>query len=246
MNKLSLIAAAGLVAVAVSSANAVVVFSDSFGYATGPIVGATGSPWLTASGTALQVDVGAGVVNLTTVESEDVGAPLTGGPFTTGTLYASAIINLSALPTGTTYFLHFGGTAVDTNFRGRVHATITGAAVGSFRFGIGDTTSTIVSIPTDLSLNTNYNVVVAQDTATGRSTLYLNPNSEIGGTVATDTTSAIVAGIGGIRLRQSAGIGILTIDDLVVGTTFADVVIPEPTTLGLIAAGSVLALRRRK
>jgi len=45
-------------------------------------------------------------------------------------------------------------------------------------------------------------------------------------------------------LWQSNGAAGKTIDNVLVGTTFADVV-PEPATLVLLAGGLVLGLRRR-
>ncbi|HAV64124.1 MAG TPA: hypothetical protein DCY13_17375, partial [Verrucomicrobiales bacterium] len=59
-----------------------IVLSENFTYADGPLVGNGASPWTGHSGTAGQVDVVAGKLNLTFAESQDVGAPLQGAPYT--------------------------------------------------------------------------------------------------------------------------------------------------------------------
>src|SRR5438876_8044337 len=119
-------------------ARAAVIFSDNFTYPDGPLVGAPGSTWASHSGTAGQVNVASNQVQLTQAESEDVNAMLAGNPYSTGTLYAGMDFNFSGLPGGTGgYFMHFkeSGTTI---FRGRVFATITGAAAGSYRIGISN------------------------------------------------------------------------------------------------------------
>jgi hypothetical protein len=230
-----------------SYASAAPILTDTFSYADGPIV-APGSPWASHSGTAGQVDVASGVVNVSQAESEDVNTPFSA--FTTGTVYAGLDFNLSVLPAGTgNYFAHFKDTA--TGFRGRVFATTTDAAAGSYRLAIADTTATFVTIPVDLALNTTHRFVVASDAATGRSTLYLDSATETGGTVATDTTSALAAGISGFALRQStasgAGMGVLTADNLSVATTYAEAfAVPEPTSMAAVGLGAIALLRRRR
>jgi hypothetical protein len=232
-----------------TSASATIVTSDSFTYPDGPLVGQ--GTWTTHSGTANQVDVASGMVNLTQAESEDVNK-LLGSTFTTGTLYAGLSFNFSALPLGAgNYFFHFkDGTT--SGFRGRVFATTTGAASGAFRLGISDTTGTPSAIiPTDIALNTNHRLVLSLDAATGRSSLFLDALTETGGVTAIDTTSAL--GVSTIALRQStasgAGMGVLRVDDLVVATTFAQAAVPEASSflfggLALCAAGAP-ALKRR-
>lgn len=226
-----------------SSANASLLLTDSFSYPDGTLVGAPSSPWVSISGTAGQLDVTSGRTNVTGAESEDAASGLSGAPITAGTVYAGLTFQLSALPTATTtYFAMLTDAA--NGFRSRVHTTLTGAAAGSFRIGIGDASSAIVTIPVDLSLNTDYRFVVANDVATGRSTLYLNPTTETGGVVATDATTPQT--ISRFGLRQSAGIGTISVDNLIVATTFSEAAtVPEPTSLALVAIGAVGLLRRR-
>jgi hypothetical protein len=101
-------------------------------------------------------------------------------------------------------------------------------------------------VPTDLSLGDTHRLVLAYDTAAAASTLYLDSTSETGGTAAVEVVTALP--ITSIALRQSfvsgSGMGTLNVDNLIVGTAFADTV-PEPSTaLALVTLG-LLAMRRR-
>src|SRR5581483_9776418 len=106
-----------------------------------------------------------GRVNINRNETEDVSAFLSGQPYdpdgTTNRFYASFVVNFSQLPTaGGAYFAHF----METNgsFRARVWALTGGAAAGKFRLGLSSISTTPASVTntTDLSLNTNYTVVI--------------------------------------------------------------------------------------
>jgi hypothetical protein len=234
-----------------TAANATIVISDSFTYSDGALNGQGG--WDDHSGTAGQVDVAGGVVNLTQAESEDVNKVL-GSTFSSGTLYAGLSFSFSALPSGTGgYFFHFKD-AGTSNLRGRVFATTTGAASGAFRLGVTNAGNTLSSIiPTDISLNTNHRLVLSLNTATGASSLFLDTLTETGGVTASDAVTAV--GITSIALRQSLssgnGMGVLGVDNLVVATTFAQAAVPEASSflfggLALCAAGAPALSRRWK
>jgi len=235
-----------------ANAEAALVLDESFSYPDGPIVGAPGSTWTTHSGTAGQANVASGQLSLTESESEDVNAPLSGGPYTVASgavLYSSFTVSFSALPSGGGgYFAHFRDTG--TGFRARVFASTTNAAPGSFRFGIGNSsgaTATSGQIVTDVSLNTPYTIVTRYDVASGSSTIWLNPTAETDSNVtASDAPGAI--DISSYAFRQSlatgSGMGTLTVDNLKVGTTFAEVV-PEPSTFALLSLGVAGLLARR-
>jgi hypothetical protein len=221
----------GIVGAFALTAQATIIFNEPFTYSDGSITANSGGVWTNHSGTALQVDVTSGVVNLSQIESEDVSAALAGGPYTTnGYLYASLKVNFSALPAGSgTYFWHFKPTGND--FRARIWSSVTGAAAGTFRVGIAAGSGAAEFIPVDLSLGTEYKLVVRYNTTNAASTLWINPTSEAAVTSradSTDTPSAPVAPpIVLVSLRQSTasgnGMGVLTIDDLLVGTEFTDV-----------------------
>ncbi len=224
-----------LVAAALS-ARADLVLSNSFGYADGALVTVSaGSPlgeWFTHSGTTGQVDVASGKVNVTQSESEDVSTVLTNAtyptPFSSGTLYASFVVNFSQLPSGSgTYFAHYRDTT-SSNFRAKVFATTNGASGGKFRVGVANNVNTPVVITTDLDLGTDYKLVLRYNMDTTNSTLWINPNSpnsSVNRANASDATPTI--GLHYFCLRQSlssgVGMGAFTFDDLLIGTQFTNV-----------------------
>lgn len=229
------------------------VLSDSFTYSNGSLVTNSGFFWQTHSGTTGQTQVISGQVQLSQSQSEDVSAALTNAPFNTGTLYACFVVNFSALPNGTgTYFAHFkdNGTSL---FRARVFVTTSGAAPGKFRVGIANgATAPSALIPADLSLDTDYTLVLRYGVNPPASTLWIDPDSESATTNRADATnSATTVGITMFALRQagaSPGIGVLTLDDLIVATTFAEVrpppsappvIVTPPTSLSVTQGATV-------
>ena len=241
--KSPLLAASAVFVIGLQSAQAVVVLADTFGYATGPIINATGSPWVTHSGnTSGQVDVSGGIVNLTSAESEDVNAPLTGNPYTTGILTASFTVNFSALPsTAGAYFAHFKD--VGTGFRSRLVANTTGAASGRFRLGIsnaGGSVATTTNVGTNLLLGTIYSVAMTWNFDTNSSTLSIDGGPAV---TASDTVifpNVLPITVTSFALRQNAGIGTLTMDNLSVDY------IPEPSSAMLLGAMGILGVLRRR
>jgi hypothetical protein len=227
------------------TAQATIILNEPFAYSDGSITANSGGVWTNHSGTALQLDVTSGVVNLSQLESEDVSAALAGGPYTTnGYLYASLKVNFSALPAGSGgYFWHFKPTGND--FRARLWSSVTGAAAGTFRVGIAGGSGSAEFIPVDLSLGTEYKLVVRYNTTNAASTLWINPTSEAAVTSRADSTDIPPAPVAPpivlASLRQSTasgnGMGVLTIDDLLVGTAFSDVqtVGGPPSISGLVA-----------
>lgn len=224
-NLFPLIAGLGL---AVSAQAGTLLLNEPFAYGPGALTTVSAGLWVNHSGTAGQVDVASGKVNLTQSESEDVNALL--AAYSTTNLYASFVVNFSALPAGVgEYFAHFKNVTT-SNFRCRVFANTNGTDGTKFRVGItrGASGATPVYIATDLSLNTDYKLVVRYNALSAESTLWLNPGSEsaIGDradALDSTTTNAIVA----FALRQvgqNPSMGTLTLDDLKVGTNFTDVV----------------------
>lgn len=234
MKSPSILAAVALLAGSHLASAATVVFSDTFSYADGALVGASGSPWATTSGTAGQVDVAGGTLNITGTESEDVNAALTGGAYTTGTVTATFNVTFTALPTSTTtYFAHFLNSS--SVFRGKVFSTLTGAAAGTFRIGLSNNVnSPNQTIATDLSLNTSYLITLIYDLDTMTSSLSINNGTAV---VASDSVTAV--SIAGFGFRQSTGIGTMVIDNLSVS-------VPEPAVAMLGGLGVLGLLRRRR
>jgi hypothetical protein len=229
------------------------VFADDFSYVNflvpNALYQAESSPWTTVSGTAYQLQVTNGFAYLNRTNTEDLGAPLTNGPFATSdavVFYTKFNVNVSALPSPLgNYFIHLKSSAIDgQNFRARVFVNTTNAAAGSFRLGLANNSAGFaIQFPTDLSLNTTYTVVTRYNSATGESVLWVNPVSEASPSVAAPDLPSLTA-IGGIALREDTGIGELTVASLKIGTSFSDVLtvtVPtaEPLKFG-VAAGSLV------
>lgn len=204
-----------------------VLFSDSFDYPDGPIVGATSSPWQTHSGggTGNQALVVSGQLLLTN-HTEDVDAPLEGQPYTVGggvSLYSSFNVTFTQLPSSSgAYFAHFNA---GSYHRCVVWASTSGASAGRFRLGIGNTSgsdATSGQLTNDLVLNTSYTVVTRYDVDSGSSTIWLSPASESSAS-ATAGDAPTSTSVANYSFREASGTGTLFVDDLKVGTAFADV-----------------------
>lgn len=234
--------AIGLLAV---GARAGVVLQDNFdSYATGDLTNVSSGFWSVHSGaTPMNVVADSDVsspnaLEVSQAQAQDDNAKLTNQPYGTppgsivGTnvlgnpvpaLYASFTIKVVGLPTGgNTYFTHFlQGTTV---FGGKVFVVTNGAASGSFRLAVQNNSNTgSNTIPTDLNLNTVYTVVTRYVLGTGLTTLWTNPVSEVSSSLtASDTPNRISPQA--YAFRQSTSEGVIHVDNLVVGTTFADVV----------------------
>jgi hypothetical protein len=242
---------------AATQARASLLASDTFSYANGDLPTVSGGAWSLFSGTtgAGDVQVASGQAALTTVgHSGDDQLPLSSGQ--TGTkIYAGFDVNFTSWPTGNgAYFAFFKDTST-FNFQARV--IVTNSASGP-QIGIanGSTTPpTLTSFDGVLTLGTTYRIVIRLDQTqvafpnTAVCTLWVDPANELSTSVtATDTLAATNTTITAFALRQSnAQQGVNTVDNLLVGTTFADVV-PEPSTIVLVGAGLVglLAMRRRR
>ena len=212
-----------------------VLLSDNFSYTTWTfgipraLYGADGSPWVHVSGSNYQLQVTAdGMAELIYTNSEDLGAPLSGAPYPASNgvvFYSGFTVVFTTLPSQSgSYFAHFKDTAAGTStFLDRVFAATTNAAPGCFRLGTANYSPNMsAQYPRDLCLNHTYVVVTRYNSGTGESWLWVNPASENSPNVAA-TDNPSTSPVGGYGLRQDSGIGILDMDNLVIGTSFSDV-----------------------
>lgn len=223
--------------------------------------------WQTHSGTIGQTDTSAGKLNLASPSSdgEDVNLPLIGAPIMTNsgvTLYSKFTAKWLTLPGGAgTYFAHYRdtNTGVATGFGARLIASTNVASTGDmFRLSIGNGngyTNINAPFPLDLQTNVEYTVVTRFVLSSGVATLWVNPASEASTSVtATDvpTTNLVnnfinVVGYGFRQSTENGGYGSVTVDDLVIGTSFAaatgiTVVAPTPENIVFTTSGNNLIL----
>lgn len=206
-----------------------VLLNEPFDYPDGPITSVAPGLWINHSGTVEQSSVAGGASFITGGETEDVNRSFTSTGISTGTLFGSFDLVLTALPSsGGGYFIHFKdtGTGAASTFLGRVFARTTGAEAGKYRLGISlASTSVITPLEKNLDLNTSYRIVLRLDFATTNATLWINPTTETSTSdraISTDLAGFGV-GISQVGLRQATGIGDIRVDNLKVGTRFADV-----------------------
>ncbi len=207
-------------------ASASLLLVETFDYPNGPLVTVSGGTWTTHSGTPGETLVTAGRVELRSAQSEDVSVLIPGQPYgttDTNALYASFTVNFASLPsTGGNYFAHFKGSAL-SNFRAKVFALSGGAGAGQYFLGLaGNDNIPVVTNLTALPTNSEQRVYLRYTLNTGAATLWVNPAAEHSPSVtATDALPA--SSITTLAFRQDSGIGVLTLDDLRIGTTFAEV-----------------------
>ncbi len=201
---------------------------EPFDYSDGALVTVSGGSWATHSGVSGQMEVISGRLDLRVPETEDVNVLVPGQPYAANSstlLYASFIVNFSSLPSASgQYFAHFKNAS--TGFRAKVFALTSGAGLGKFRLGVANSLNNpTATTPGDLELNTDYRVYLRYVISNATSTLWVDPTSEVSPSVsATDSSAAQI--IAAFALRQDAGIGVLGLDELRIGTTFTDVYAP--------------------
>lgn len=243
----------GLAALA-SASQAAIYINENFNYADGSLNGkdpATGGPWTAHSGTAGQIQVGSGKITLVQgTQSEDVNSAFEGGfAMSAGSvLYSGFDLTVPSVTAAITdvAFAHFltGTTAFDAR------VWMTAPTASGFRLGLSNDNSITDGDgevrTADLSFDTTYRVVTSYDFSAKQGKIWINPvDINSANLAATDPgfSDAAVA----YAFREAAGNTQQVIDNLVVSSDFADVVgvVPEPTSLGLIAGVVTIARRRR-
>ncbi len=205
------------------------LLNEPFGYPDGSIINVAPDLWKQHSGVAGQLDVQGGSAFLTGGETEDVNRSFTGTGISTGLAFASFDLVLTGLPNSAGgYFFHFKDTFNDgpnTAFIGRVFARTTGAEAGKYRLAVSFGSGTAVALEKDLDRSTSYRIVVRLDFAATNATVWVNPATETTASdraVSTDTRG-VGLGMSQVAFRQATGIGDIRVDNLRVGTRFADV-----------------------
>ncbi|MEA3188286.1 MAG: trimeric autotransporter adhesin [Chthoniobacter sp.] len=232
------------------------VFSDSFSYPNGNLVG-QGS-WTQTGATAttpIQVSGSAGVVGNT---GQDVYAALTSGTIPYAANNSKILTTLSANVTASQsvgdYFVHLGTTVGSTSgFYDKIFAK-SGTSSGILLFGLSGNAATGVYGTTELTLGTTYNLLTVWTFKGGASadtiSLYVNPTTADG---SGDTaylnytflaSEAAPTGLSEVNLRQGSSTAgpTVTVDNL--GVQFTAV--PEASVVGALAIGAILLLTARR
>jgi hypothetical protein len=240
-----------------ASARATVLASDNFdAYSNGPLVGQAGSTWVAYSGATAnnvlnQQDV------VTSANSQDVGLPFSSAQGAGTIVYAGFDVNQTTMTGPTTsYFAHFKDSTT-FNFFGRTY--VSNSSPGVVMFGIANGSSQVgIPFTTGVATGTWNRLVISFDQtgASAVSKLYLGPvnDSNIADfqvITASDASFPTNFNIAQFALRQasaSTGAGTELLDNVLVGQSFGEVVVPEPSTVLLVGAGmlGLFAARRRR
>jgi hypothetical protein len=207
----------------------------------------------TGASTVNPIQVNNGVVTLTTT-GQDVSAAFS--PVSAGSsVYTEAVVTVTAAATGD-YFLHLANTNAGISFQSRLFVKA-GVTAGTYLLGAQASSSGVVYGTLELPINVATNVVMRYDIVSGATndvmTLYVNPtNSDellnvpyLAATTFTQAENTQTLGAVNFRQGTTGSSPNVTIDNLTVATTFAEVV-PEPSALGLLGIAGVFGLRRRR
>jgi len=224
-----------------SIAHGQAILSENFDYGTsaGDLTAVSGGNWSAHSGagtgpiaytnTSLSLtDYAAsgigGSISITGSNSEDINRSFT--TQTSGTVYFSALVNISAVGTGN-YFFHLNS----SSFRARVGAKDDGS--GGINFGIGASSSTLSYGTNSYSLNTDYLLVASYNIDTGESNLYVLTTAETTepGSPETSDTGTSGTSISAISFRQSSNVPTANIDGVRVATSWSDIISDPANTL---------------
>ncbi len=242
------------------------LFAEPFTYPDGDLSVVSGGKWqkIGTDTTPLNVSGGAAIINQasTTTGRADLGRSL--GATLSEAAASQAFVSFNAtwtsLPSNAngSYFAVFSTGPTDSTFYGRIGADRAGAATGKFRVSVANanwTQANSIEFPTDLSLNVAYHIVVRYDLSAKQTTLWVNPADVSSQHVTATDAVATQSDIKAFALRQgiSSGTGtpgVIAIDDLVVGTSFAQLApVPEPAEYAALTAvllGGWAVLRRRR
>jgi len=211
-----------------------VLISEDFTYADGTALNSTDN-WSQFSGTADQVLVNSGAIQLMDSNSEDLEYVFPGGPVT-GDVYFSFDITVTkpAVVTGTDfeYFAHLRPVG---SFSFKARLDVAEFTETGFKLGISSGTSTAeLLLGTELGYSGTYRVVVRYSTTVGDAELWVDATDE-SSTSITTTTLSTVDDIGAFVFRQSSATPdfLHTIDNLMIGKTFNDVLVFEAATASL-------------
>jgi hypothetical protein len=238
------------------------LFDENFSYTVGTdltangwnITGSTAVPTIAVTASTISypgyASSGTGAETSLTPSGQDVNHTFT--QQTSGTVYASCLVNISAANLTGDYFFHLGATSIGTSFHGRVYAKKD--ATGAIAFGISKTAAVASAVFSGFTyaMNTTYLIVVKYSIVAGATNdvaaLYINPTLNAveptsGWLTCTDVTATDLANIGTVALRQgnSSNAPTLKLDGIRIATNWADIVGSAGAVATLVATPSSLS-----
>lgn len=242
------VASAVIVIGALSSVlRADVYFSEGFDYADGSLT-TVSSDWTRHSGTEGQIQVSGGKITLTDSQSEDVNR-LIGTTLTTGTVFAGFDFSISAANPGGDdfeYFANFGNGSSDFTARMDINT----ADANGFLVGISHTGTAQANWGSTLDYDTVYRAIIGYNRDSGLANLWIGASLESDTSIVTTTSNE--NNVEGFYFRESNSSvnETIVVDDLIVGSTFLDVVnfsaVPEPSSLFILGMFGFSGLARRR
>lgn len=250
---------AGIMIFLAGSAQATVFVSDNFdSYSPGNLAGQGAWTAFSSAGTEPVQVVGDANKQIQLVQGgtrEDVVIPLGQEMGSGDKWYAGYTVTVNGPVTAAEYFAAFRQFLGGTNY----FPTKVGVAPhdgSDFTFyihqGSGSTMAPYTkNWETGLSAGVPYRLVVSYEYSTGIGELWVNPVAELGPDGSAKILTQNQAGSALIEADQYAfrqgsfAAGTVFVDDVIIGTGWAEVV-PEPATLSLLALGLLPLLRRRR
>lgn len=242
------------------ASHADILLNETFSYDGGTTITSTGN-WVAFSGggTLPVTENSSGAVTTTNVGSgvsgEDDRDTFTATAITSGSLYYSALVAVTAFSSATPsangdYFLSpYNSAPSGGGYAGRIF--VSGTTDGGIAFGLSNSGSAPTDGP-DITIGTYYKLILKYDFSTKTASLGIFdpsfvPTDDSGLTITGGTASAIAA-LDSVAIRQGSSTNAAfttAIDGIEVGTTLADVAsiqltpAPEPSAVGLLIGGLV-------
>ena len=228
----------------VSLMNAQVLLEETMNYAVGDSL--TGHGWTLHSGTANNILVVDETLSYPGYPLSGIGKSVvvTGGAgsrqdinktfteVTTGSVYASALIKVTAAAATGDYLMHLGPNPIATSFRGRLFIIADGTE--NFKFGMLKGTGTATYTSTSYPLNGTYHVIIEYKIIEGTTNdtikLYVNPNLTNPVPVVSVSDATADINPGAIALRQGGQATSITVGGIRVSTMISDVTPVELTS----------------
>ena len=208
------------------------------------ITGTTASPTVKVSASSISYPgyLSSGIGEEVTMATSGQDVNKTFGALTSGTVYASCIVNIASATSTGDYCFHLGASSISTTFHGKVF--IKKDASNNVAFGISKigAVGTAIFTPFSYALNTTYLVVLKYTIVPGVSndvaSIIINPTLNTtepvtGWTTSTDVANDL-ANVGSFALRQggSSTAPAFKIDGIRISTSWTEIVGTEQIFTG--------------